>query len=171
MKKIASVVCIGIVASLFLFTSCESNPAQKNEHEHSADKKFDKVAYAGVENAIKDYVEGIYLVDSTRIEKSVDTTLRKVGYWFHPKKKEYLDNLPMSYSQLVRLAARWNKDGSRANEQSPKKIEIYDINSKTASAKLTAAWGIDYFHLSNVNGQWKIMNVIWQSMPKDKEEE
>ena len=47
-----------------------------------------------------------------------------------------------------------------------KEIEIYDVNTKTASAKLTAEWGVDYFHLSKVNDQWKIVNVIWQSMPK-----
>ena len=80
-----------------------------------------------------------------------------------------MDNLPMSYNQLVGLSARWNKDGSSANENSPKEIVIFDVNSKTASAKLTAEWGIDYFHLGKVNGQWKIFNVIWQSMPETEE--
>lgn len=124
--------------------------------------------YKGVKAAIEDYVEGLYQVDSTRIERSVDSTLRKLGYWYNPKDSLYRDNLYMSYNSLVSLAARWNKDGSRVNETTPKEIEIYDINSKTASAKLTAAWGIDYFHLGKVNGQWKIFNVIWQSMPENE---
>lgn len=122
-----------------------------------------------VKAAILDYVEGIYEVDATRIEKSIDSTLRKVGYWYHPKEKVYRDNLPMTYAQLVRLAANWNKDGSQANENSPKEIVIFDISSKTASAKLTAEWGIDYFHLGKYNDQWKIMNVIWQSFPKSED--
>lgn len=169
MKKVFFVLRSGFIASTMLLTSCETQHAKKHKHEHHSEKKFDKKAYAGVKNAIKDYVEGIYLVDSTRIERSVDTTMRKIGYWYHPKKKEYVDNLPMTYTQLVSLADRWNKDGKNADETSPKEIEIYDINSKSASAKLTAEWGIDYFHLSKVNGQWKIMNVLWQSMPESEE--
>ncbi len=169
MKKRISVALAGLLILAVLFTSCETKHGENHKRDHHAEKKFDKAEFANVENAIKDYVEGIYLVDSTRIERSVDSTMRKIGYWYHPKKKEYVDNLPMTYKQLVRLAARWNKDGKRANESSPKEIEIYDINSKSASAKLTAEWGIDYFHLSKVNGQWKIMNVLWQSMPEAEE--
>ena len=119
-----------------------------------------------VKIAILDYVEGLYLADSTRIEKSVDSTLRKIGYWYNLDEKAYRDNLPMTYKQLVNLSANWNKNGNRTSEKSPKEIAIYDVNTKTASAKLTAEWGVDYFHLSKVNDQWKIMNVIWQSIPK-----
>jgi len=72
----------------------------------------------------------------------------------------------MTYTQLLNLAASWNKFGNRTSETSPKEIEIYDVNTKTASAKLTAEWGVDYFHLSKVNDQWRIVNVIWQSMLK-----
>lgn len=162
MKKRISLFVTGLLISAVVFTSCVISNSQDSD---ASAKKFDAVELANVENAIKDYVEGIYLVDSTRIERSVDSTMRKIGYWYNPKKKEYMDNLPMTYKQLVRLAARWNKDGKRADASSPKEIEIYDINSKSASAKLTAVWGIDYFHLSKVNGQWKIMNVLWQSMP------
>lgn len=169
MKKRISAVLVGFLVLAVLFTSCETKHGEHHKHDHHAKKEFDKTEFANVENAIKDYVEGIYLVDSTRIEKSVDSTMRKIGYWYHPKKKEYVDNLPMTYKQLVRLAARWNKDGKNADASSPKEIEIYDINSKSASAKLTAAWGIDYFHLSKVNGQWKIMNVLWQSMPETED--
>lgn len=121
-----------------------------------------------VKAAILDYVEGLYLVDSTRIERSVDTTLRKIGYWYNPETKTFVDNLGMSYTQLVNLAARWNVQGNQVDENTPKVIEIYDVNSKSASAKLTAAWGIDYFHLAKVNDQWKIMNVLWQSMPANE---
>ena len=122
--------------------------------------------YKDVEAAILDYVEGIYEVDSTYIERSIHPELRKRGYWYNKDKKKYYDNLDMSYKQLVHLAATWNAKGNRANETSPKKIEIYDVNDRTASAKLTAAWGIDYFHLSKLDGKWYIMNVLWQSIPE-----
>jgi len=118
----------------------------------------------GVRNTILDYVEGIYEVDSTRIERSVHPQLRKRGYWYNADKGKYADNLDMSFEQLRHLSATWNKDGNSANDKSPKKIEIYDVNDRTASAKLTAEWGIDYFQLAKLDGKWMIMNVLWQSV-------
>ena len=153
----------------YLFSSCkgehEHKEEQKHDNDHKHKKEWNQEDYKLVKAAVLDYVDGLYLVDSTRIQKSVDPTLRKIGYSANRKGKVF----HMTYDQLVSLAARWNKDGKSANEKSPKKIEIYDINSLTASAKLTAAWGIDYFHLSKVDGQWKILNVMWQSLPKKEE--
>ncbi|TMM28786.1 nuclear transport factor 2 family protein [Polaribacter aestuariivivens] len=148
--------------SILLFSSCTT---QKEEKE-IIKKEYNQEDFKGVENAILNYVEALYLVDSTKIIKSVDPKLRKIGFWYHPKEKAYRDNLEMTHEQLVRLAARWNSDSDQADENSPKKIEIFDVNSKTASAKLTAVWGIDLFHLAKVDNQWKIVNVIWQSQPK-----
>ncbi len=128
------------------------------ENKNSEDEKL-------VKAAITDYVEGLYLADSKRIEKSVDPRVRRIGKRYNSKEKAYRDNLPMTYEQLVELASNWNKNGERADKNTVKKIEIYDVNTKTASAKLTAAWGVDYFHLSKVDNKWKIMNVIWQSIP------
>tara|TARA_R110002126_G_scaffold291763_2_gene457125 strand:+ start:21027 stop:21518 length:492 start_codon:yes stop_codon:yes gene_type:complete len=152
---------IFIVPVLCPFSSCTvSNTEEKVEvkTEHQED-------YKNVELAILDYVEGLYLVDSMRIDKSVDKKLRKIGYYFNPDTKKYIDNLEMTHEQLSNLAANWNKNGNNANEGSSKKIEIFNVNSKTASAKLTAEWGIDLFHLAKVDKQWKIVNVMWQSQP------
>ena len=123
--------------------------------------------HEAVTAAIMDYVEGLYEADSTRIENSVHPSLRKVGYWYHKPSASYKDNLPMTYEQLVSLAARWNADGKSANENSPKDIVIFEVKDKTASAKLTAEWGVDYFHLGKFDDKWYIMNVIWQSLPNE----
>jgi len=168
MKKSVSTFCFFVSIISISLVSCK----QEHTHEHHDNgyemhkNLWNQEDRKAVTAAIEDYVEGLYLVDSTRIERSVDTTLRKLGYWYNKKEKQYRDNLPMSYDQLVRLSARWNSDGDQVKKNSPKKIEIYDINTKTASAKLNAVWGIDYFHLGKVNGQWKIFNVMWQSMPE-----
>lgn len=119
-----------------------------------------------VQSAIEDYVNALYEVDPSKIERSVDKSLRKIGYWYDGKSDEYRDNLPMTYQQLYDLAGSWNKDGNQVGPDSPKEIVVYEVNDKTATGKLTAEWGIDLFHLAKVNGQWKIMNIIWQSPPK-----
>ncbi len=122
---------------------------------------------ASVRSALEDYVNALYEAKPELIERSVDTTLRKIGYWYDEKSGKYEDNLSMSYKQLYNLAGKWNKDGKQVTADSPKKIEIYEVNDKTATGKLTAEWGIDLFHLAKINGQWKIMNIIWQSHSKD----
>lgn len=132
-------------------------------HAQKGTSENDKIA---VENAIKDYVDALYNVEPSKIERSVDTTLSKVGYWYDEKNGMYRDNLKMTYQQLYDLAGSWNSKGDRVSEESPKDITIYEVNDKTAVAKLTAEWGIDIFHLAKVDNQWKIYNIIWQSHPK-----
>lgn len=119
-----------------------------------------------VEAAILDYVNGLYLADSSLIHRSVHPELSKSGYYFKGKDKTYSGKLDMSFEQLVKLSASWNKDGKSANEQSPKEITVYEVLDKTASGKLVAEWGIDYFHLAKLDGKWYIMNVLWQSPPQ-----
>ncbi|MEN8835873.1 MAG: nuclear transport factor 2 family protein [Polaribacter sp.] len=159
-------ILLAVILIFTLTTSCIVSNSKENTF---VEKKTNQEDYDKVKAAILDYVEALYLVDSTRIIKSVDPKLRKVGYYYNHSKKTYVDNLEMTHKQLVRLAARWNSESNQADENSPKKIEIFDVNSKTASAKLTAIWGIDLFHLAKVDNQWKIVNVIWQSRPETKE--
>ncbi len=161
MKSIYSKSLYLLFVGVLIFSSCENSKEHSHNEKHN---HWNEEDHKAVKAAILDYVDGLYQADSTRIERSVDTTLRKIGYYYAPNKK-WRDNLPMTHQQLSRLAARWNKDGDRASDKSPKEIEIYDVNTKTASAKLTAEWGVDYFHLAKVNNQWKIFNVIWQSLP------
>lgn len=117
-----------------------------------------------VHDAVENYLLALYNVEPELIAKSVDPTLRKIGYY--EKDGKYYDNLPMTYQQLYDLAGKWNKSGEEVDDNSPRQIDIYEVHNKTASAKLTAEWGIDFMHLSKVDGQWKIMNIIWQSPPK-----
>jgi len=40
-------------------------------------------------------------------------------------------------------------------------------NFQTAVARLDAEWGIDFFHLAKVDGNWMIVNAVWQTYPPD----
>lgn len=114
-----------------------------------------------VQAAIEDYVDGLYLVQPERIKKSVHPELVKKGYWKGKDKTEYAYEGIMTFDQLVKLAETWNAKGWLAKD-APKKIDIYDVQDQTASAKLTAYWGTDYFQLAKVDGKWMIMNILWQ---------
>ena len=65
----------------------------------------------------------------------------------------------MTFAGLVEVAKNWNKEG-KLPADAPKEITIFDIQDQTASAKLVAQWGTDYFHLAKYDGKWKIINVL-----------
>ena len=73
---------------------------------------------AGVRAAVLDYVEGIYRVDTTRIVRSVRPDLAKRGYFIPRGKSEYA-NEPMTYPELINVAATWNKAGKVNAETAP----------------------------------------------------
>jgi hypothetical protein len=117
-----------------------------------------------VRQAVLDYVEGIYTVDASRIERSVHPELAKRGFFIKKGETAYSSDV-MTFQQLVEVAKTFNKSG-RLPKDAPKEIVIFDISDQTASAKLTAVWGIDYIHLAKYDGKWKFVNVLWQTPPK-----
>ncbi|MEM7352905.1 MAG: nuclear transport factor 2 family protein [Acidobacteriota bacterium] len=119
---------------------------------------------AAVRAAVLDYVEGVYDVDPSRIERSVHPELAKRGFGRDKETKGYYE-VPMTFEGLVRLAAGYNKDG-HIPQDAPKEVILYEVLDKTASVKLVAEWGIDYMHLAKYEGQWKIVNVLWQAHPE-----
>lgn len=118
-----------------------------------------------VRMAVLDYVEAIYTVDPSRIERSVHPKLAKTGFYRGPNDPTYRPGSVMTFTQLVEVAKSWNKDGKQPKD-APKEITIFDVLDQTATAKLVAAWGIDYMHLAKFDGKWMITNVLWQSPPK-----
>lgn len=119
---------------------------------------------AAVRQAVLDYVDAIYEVKPELIERSVSPDLVKRGYWKQSPDAEYRE-LPMNYEQLHQLAATWNSDGHLDASQAVKEIIVYDVLDKTATAKLTADWGVDYMQLAMEDGRWMIKNILWQSTP------
>lgn len=117
-----------------------------------------------VKQAVLDYVEGIYEVTPTRIERSIHPEMAKRGFFIKKGETVYSPHT-MTFAQLVELSKNYNKDG-HVPKDAPKEVAVYDVSDQTASAKLTAVWGIDYLHLAKYEGKWKIINVLWQTPPK-----
>lgn len=118
---------------------------------------------AAVEAAALDYVEGLYTADASRIERSVHPQLTKRGFWRDSATAPWGPQLTMTYEQLVALTKKWNAD--KKQDISIKRVDVYEVLDQTASAKITAQWGIDYLHLAKYDGRWKIINIVWQAHP------
>lgn len=123
-------------------------------------------AIENVTQAGYNYIDSFYKVDTTLAYKSVHKDLRKVGWWYDSKKNAYSGALEMPFNALIDLGKKWNVKGDRANEKSPRKVEILEVSDKIAVAKVTAVWGIDYLNMVNTDDGWKIINIVWQSKPK-----
>jgi len=118
---------------------------------------------AAIEKAIMNYVNAFYEADTTKAYESIARDLAKRGYY--TTKEGSIAEAKMSFEQLVRLTQRW-KASQNITAETPRKVTVFDVLDKIASAKVEAKWGIDYFHLAKINGAWTIINVLWQDYPK-----
>ncbi|MCA1558078.1 MAG: nuclear transport factor 2 family protein [Acidobacteria bacterium] len=117
-----------------------------------------------VRQAALDYIEAVYDVDPAKVERSVHPDLAKRGFFIKKGEAIYTQHT-MTFAQLVELAKSYNKNG-RVAKDAPKEVIIFEVSDQTASAKVIATWGIDYLHLAKYDGKWKIINILWQSPPK-----
>ena len=142
-------------AALLMFAAVQARQAK------TAGPASDRAA---VEQAALDYVDAIYLSDPSRIERSVHPLLTKRGFWRDSATAPWGPQLTMTYEQLVNLSKTWN--AKKNQDTSVKRVDIYEVLDQTASAKVTASWGIDYLHLAKYDGAWKIINIVWQAKPR-----
>jgi len=71
---------------------------------------------------------------------------------------------PMS---AARLGERWaSGDGTKTSmNQRQREITVLDVYGDIASVKLEANAWVDYMHLARFNGEWVIVNILWQTKP------
>jgi hypothetical protein len=122
---------------------------------------------AGVRAAALDYIEGFYTGDSTRLVRSVRPEVYKYGFWRHRDSTSYNAGTQMTWEGFHRYANGVRERGGRgAPANAPKDVRIFEVLDKTASAKITAWWGIDYLLMGKFDGRWMITHVLWQSPPR-----
>ncbi len=63
---------------------------------------------------------------------------------------------------MVILAESYNVKKDKFPKNPKKEVKLLDVSARTASVKLIADEWIDYMHIVKVNGEWKIINVLWQ---------
>jgi hypothetical protein len=63
---------------------------------------------------------------------------------------------------MIILSESYNAKGDKFPKNPKKEVKLLDVSALTASVKLIADTWIDYMHLVKVNGEWKIINVLWQ---------
>jgi len=150
MRCIRSVSCPAIAA---LMIAAIALPAAA---QSSADT-------AAIRAAALDYIDGWYTADGARMERALHPELAKRNVTTDPASgRSRL--IQMSAMTLVQSTRRGGGSNIPTAERKDE-VRILDIFGGAASARVTAATWVDYMHLAKVNGQWVIMNVLWENNP------
>lgn len=113
------------------------------------------------------YIEGYYTKDAERMAKALHPELQKRVIFKDENGNCFLQN--MGASALVQ-ATRGNRNANLLNPDKPFEAEviIYNIYENIASVRINnnKYAFMDYAHLGKFNGEWKIVNVLWELYPR-----
>lgn len=119
---------------------------------------------AAITKTALNYIEGWYEGDATRMESALHPELAKRMIYTDPKTGRSQFN-HMGAMALVQGTRRGG--GSRTpKDQQLKEITILDRYQGAAVVKIVASEWIDYLSVAKFNGEWKIINVLWELKPK-----
>jgi len=115
-----------------------------------------------IEQAALDYIQGYYSGNPERMQKALHPDLAK----------RIVRTAPDGESNLEQMDASTLVDITRRMAQRPvpeeawqDEVTVLDIFENVASVRVDATQWIDYLHLARWNGEWKIVNVLWEMRP------
>jgi hypothetical protein len=126
--------------------------------------KADPIA---IYQTLLDYMESWYSREYERLEKSFYPAAIKRG--FYPLRQSGVNCISIStVSEMIeRVRAASLSDRPRRPENEwVVEVEILDIYQQIASAKTIGDGWVDYVHLADVNGDWKIINILYDRHEK-----
>jgi hypothetical protein len=119
---------------------------------------------AAIRKTALNYVEGWYEGSADRMRAALHPQLAK-----RISSKDKVTGEPklqeMTADQLIEAAGKGGGNKTPVEKQI-KEVKILDIFGNTASVRAEMAGWIDYMHMAKINGEWKIVNVLWELKPK-----
>lgn len=117
-----------------------------------------------IRNTALDYIEGWYTGDGARMERSLHPELAKRIVITDPQTgRSRLDSMSaMTLVQRVRTGV----GAKTPKEKQQKDITILERYNNVAIVKLVASDWVDFLQEAKFNGEWKIINVLWEVKPE-----
>lgn len=107
------------------------------------------------------YIESQHSPDPVSMQAALHPRLVKRSVF--KNKATQKDYVSENFAEnMVILAEIYNIKGDKFPKDPKKEVLLLDVSTRTASVKLIADEWIDYMHIVKVNGEWKIINVLWQ---------
>lgn len=125
----------------------------------AADAQSPADSSAVVETAL-DYIEGWYEGDAARMERALHPALvKRILRGDDETGRAAVGN--QGASELILATARGA--GTRIPEEARRKeVRVPDVFGDAATARIRAAQWVDYLQMVRVDGEWKILNVLWE---------
>lgn len=125
----------------------------------AADAQSPADSSAVVETAL-DYIEGWYEGDAPRMERALHPALvKRILRGDDETGRAAVGN--QGASELILATARGA--GTRIPEEARRKeVRVLDVFGDAATARVRAAQWVDYLQMVRVDGEWKILNVLWE---------
>jgi len=119
-----------------------------------------------IKETVLNYLEGLDTNNLDRVSKAMHHDLAKRTIEKNKEGKEYLSN--MTAASLVGYTKNFDftqfyKKGAEPKEPLKVDVNIYDIADGIATVKaVTNRFEFfDYIQLAKINGEWKIVNILW----------
>ena len=119
---------------------------------------------AGIRQAALDYIEGWYTGDADRMARAVHPELAKRIVRTDPKTGR--SGLGQMGAMTLVTSTRMGGGKQTPEAQRRKDVRILDIFQGAAVARVDASTWVDYLQLGKWNGQWVIVNVLWELRPE-----
>ena len=74
----------------------------------------------------------------------------------------------ITWEEIRILGETFNKHWNFDPETARCEIEVYEVRGNVALAKLTGAIWFDYLQLMKVNGEWTIVNILYETLPEER---
>jgi hypothetical protein len=113
---------------------------------------------AAIRQAALDYIEGWYSGDGERMSSALHPQLVKRIV----QSRAGVDSRLSAMTAAELIAATRGRAGGAGGEEGRKDVRILDVFGSAASVRIDATDWVDYLHLARWNGEWKIVNVLWE---------
>ncbi len=128
----------------------------------AGDRQSDREAIIQVAH---DYIDGFYEGNTERMQRALHPDLAKrdiVG----DRETGMQRVRNMTAQQLIEVTG--SGSGKQIAERDGRQcdVTILDIFHDVATVKVVAITWIDYLHVARVDGEWKIINVLWALKPE-----
>jgi putative lumazine-binding protein len=121
---------------------------------------------AAIRQTALDYIDGWYTGDAARMEHALHPDLAKRIVNTDPKGG--WSTLGQQSAMGLVLGTR-SGAGKRPESQRQEDVTILDHFQNVAMVKIVANDWVDYLQVAKFNGQWKIVNVLWEMKARPTE--
>lgn len=113
---------------------------------------------ADITAVAQNYMDAYYTADPARMQKALHPDFHKRTLQTVNGHTEISEDTVKSMVEGVRLGS--GKEIPAAERV--QKIEVLDVYRDVASVKVVTGRWIDYMHLSKLNGEWRVLDVVLQ---------